>query len=138
MVLNRRVTAYEQLENLISALKAAVLDKDGRPYHLLFSRDDDWETAYKLLFGVMSQALWLSDEVFVKTRDINYLVFRGGSKGAGAVEFGKEHYQEIAELRSQIEKIHASDMLALHDVKGFLKRKREPKTEGFIALRFQP
>src|ERR1017187_10385053 len=61
-VIDRRIVAYEELENLIVNLKTAVLDEDGKPYHVLFS--DDWKDAYSHIFPVLSQALWLSDEAF--------------------------------------------------------------------------
>lgn len=41
------------------------------------------------------------------------------------VEFGKSNYSPIAELREDIERLHARDMLALHKVEVFLKRKKE-------------
>jgi hypothetical protein len=125
-----RIGAYEQLEKLVVAIKTAVTDEnDNKPYHLLFSKDDDWQSAYNLLFNVMSQALWLSNEAFEKTRDLNYRIFRRRPEG-GAIEFGKQNYQFIATLRSELERILADDMLALHDVKRFLKQKRK-KDEGF-------
>ncbi len=130
-VIKRRIAAYEKLENLIVCLKAAVLDKDNRPYHLLFSRDDDWENAYKLLFTVTSQALWLSDETFIKIRDLSYLLFSLKKEQGGMIEFGKKNYQVIAELRSELEKLLAEDMLSLHDVKRFLKFKRNKSETGF-------
>jgi hypothetical protein len=129
-VIKRRIAAYEKLENLIVWLKAAVIDKDNRPYHVLFSRDNDWENAYKLLFDVMSQGLWLSDETFTKIRDLNYLLFSLKTEQGGMIEFGKDNYQVIAELRSELEKLLAVDMLSLHDVKRFLKCKKK-KDHGF-------
>src|SRR5678815_954906 len=60
VVLARRVQAYEEVERLINMVKTAVLDQDGRPYHVLFSKDDDKQGVYDLLIAVMSKALWLS------------------------------------------------------------------------------
>lgn len=129
-VILRRLAAYEQLESLIIALKTAVLDSDNKPYHLLFSKDDDWESVHQLLFRVMSQSLWISEEAFVKTRDLNYLAFRLKPGDRGVIEFGKKNYEAISTLRSTLENILAADMLALYDVKGFLKRKKK-STHGF-------
>jgi len=128
MVLKRRLEAYEHVESLIAALKAAVIDADNRPYHFLFSQNDEYEGAYKIIFGLLSQALWLSNDLFEKTRDLNILIFRGGEGTSNTVEFGKKHYEEIANLRSEIEQINARDLLSLHNVKGFLKEKRNFKS----------
>ena len=133
-VIQRRLAAYEQLESLIVALKTAVLDSDNKPYHLLFSKDDDWESVHQLLFHVMSQSLWISEEAFVKTRDLNYLAFRLKPGDSGVIEFGKQNYEAIATLRSDLEKILAADMLELYDVKSFLKHKKK-NTHGFHPVR---
>lgn len=123
-VISKRIAAYEELEKLIVSLKTAILGKDNRPYHSLFFGDDPWPNAYRLIFEAMSQALWLSDDVFQKIRDLNYLLFPGDRHEGGAEEFGKQNYQVIATLREEIERIHRIDMLSLHDVNGFLKRKK--------------
>ena len=135
MVLERRLKAYEQVEHLITQLKVAVLDQDKRPYHLLFSAEDSAENTYKELFSVMSSALWISDDLFDETRKLNVLIYTR-SEGTGVsslIEFGKQHYQELAELRTRIEKLHARDMLTLHEVPTFLKSKK-PK-DSFAVLK---
>ena len=124
-VIQRRLAAYEQLESLIVALKTAVLDSDNKPYHLLFSKDDDWESVHQLLSYVMSKSLWISEEAFLKTRDLNYLAFRLKPGDSGVIDFGKQNYEAIATLRSDLEKILAADMLELYDVKSFLKHKKK-------------
>ena len=124
LILIRRIAAYEQLEELIVWLRVAVADTDQRPYHLLFSRDDDWETAFQTLYKVTTQALWLSDEVFAKAKELNVLLYRPSHAGKGAIEFGKSNYQVIANIRESLEGMLAKDMLSLHDVKKFLKSKR--------------
>lgn len=124
-VIERRLAAYEQLERLIVALKIAVLDGENRPYHLLFSKDDDWESVHEMLLYVMSQSLWISEEAFVKARDLNYLAFQLKPGDGGVIEFGKQNYDAIAALRSDLEKILAADMLELYDVKNFLKHKKK-------------
>jgi hypothetical protein len=123
MMLMRRITAYEQLEELIVALKIAVLDVDNQPYHLLFSQDSDWQSAYNLLAKVMSAAMWLSDDAFKKTQELNYLIFRLKPE-AKAIQFGKTNYQKLAQLRADLEGILASDLLTLHDLKRFLRQKK--------------
>lgn len=132
LVLERRLVAYEEVEQLITRIKVAVLDKDQRPYHLLFSKNDDQEELYKLLFAVMSRALWFSDELFERTRELNVLIYSRTRDGSCLVEFGKTNYREIAELRTKIEKLHARDMLTLHEVPKFLRSKQP--TDSYAQL----
>jgi hypothetical protein len=133
MVLEKRMAAYERLEALIVSLKTSIFDeKDKQRYHLLFSRDDDWLSAYQLLMDVNSRALWLSAKAFKKTRDFNYYIYQPKPIG-GAIEFGKKNYEKIAKLRDELEIIVAEDMRNLENVKRFLKQQAERKPAGFVA-----
>lgn len=137
LILERRLAAYEEVEKLIASIKVAVIDKDHRPYHLLFSKDLDEVGVYATMHGTMSSALWLSDNLFDLTRELNVLVFQR-TKALGLVEFGKQNYRALGELRTKIEKAHLRDLLTLHDVRGFLRSKRpadsytEPKSPSAV------
>jgi hypothetical protein len=128
LILDRRISAYEEVERLIAAIKVAVVDKDRRPYHLMFSREDDRASVYKTLHGTMSNALWLTDDLFELTRRLNMLVYTGTSNGESLIEFGKINYQQISELRTAMERLHFRDMLKLHDIAGFLNAKKPADT----------
>jgi hypothetical protein len=131
-VIDRRIVAYEQLETLIVSLKTAVLEEDGKPYHVLFS--DDWKDAYSHILAVMSQALWLSDEAFEKTRELNYLVFRLRPDPSEVIAFGKQNYAAIARLREDLQTILAADMLNLPNVKRFLTKKKRKSNRSIQEL----
>jgi hypothetical protein len=123
-ILERRMAAYEEVGRLIANIKVAVIDVDQRPYHLMFSCDEDQANVYQALLGTMSNTLWLTDDLFDLTRQLNIMVFSGTSNGDGLIEFGKKHYQQIAELRTQLERLHYRDMMNLHDIQLFLKHKK--------------
>ncbi len=130
-IINRRIAAYEQLENTIVPLKTSIADSgnDNRLYHQPFSseKSDDWNRSVVSLLAVMSQGLWLSDEVFEKLQELNLLLFHS-EKPDSVIEFGKANYEKIATLRATLERLLARDMLSLYDVKQFLegKGKRDP------------
>jgi preprotein translocase subunit Sss1 len=134
IVLQKRISAYEGLEKLILALKIAVLDRDRKPYHLLFAKDEDWDGAYALTMQVMNESLWLSEEAFRATQKFNYLMFHDATSRPSAIEFGKRHYNEIALLREEMEQILARDMRTLHKVQRFLRTKSRPGNKEFIPL----
>lgn len=134
LVLERRIKAYEELERLIVQIKIAVVGSDGEPYHMMFSSGDDSAAVYRLLFNVMSNALWISDDLFEKTRELNLLVYSHSTSksGEGLLDFAKQNYEHIAELRTQLERLHARDMLSLYDVPGFLRSKKPE--DSFTSL----
>lgn len=134
-VIKRRIAAYEQLEQLIISLKSAVVDNDNRPYHLLFSSntEEGWKRVFELIF--QTNGLWLSDEAYSRSRELTVLIYPLGDP-AQIVEFGKTHYQTIATIRADLERILARDMLNLHDVPRFLKAKDQPDP-GFAVTKLK-
>lgn len=134
-VLNRRLTAYEHLEHLITMLKTSVADdNDRRVYHLLFSSGDSLEM-FKTLFLVSSQSMWLSNDVVEETISLNRLLYSFPSDVSGILESAKKNYKTIAETRTRLERLHARDFLALHDVNRFLKSKRPTDSYGQLPHR---
>jgi hypothetical protein len=136
-VIARRIGAYEQLENLVLALKTCVVAEDSnRPYHIVFSTDDGREQAFDLLGKAMSQGLWLSNDVWAKLRDLNYLLFNMPTP-PDLIEFGRINYEEIAILRTDLEQLLAKDMLDLHDVKRFLMSKAKKDSDSFHMVQLK-
>lgn len=124
LVLAKRITAYESINQLVGGLKTAVLDEDSQPYHLLLSHEDGLPEAHKLLSEISSQALWLSDDLFLQTRDLGRLLFSATSQEGDTVIFAKKNYQKLATFREEIERLQIRDMLSLHKVKQFLNAKK--------------
>jgi hypothetical protein len=124
LVIERRLAAQDEVERLILQLKIAVIGDDGLPYHFIFAKTDDRLAIYQLLYDVMTKALWLSNDLFEITRELNVLIYTRAPAQTGLIEFGKENYIKIAELRTKLENLHARDMLTLHRVPSFLKSKK--------------
>lgn len=132
-IIRRRLDAYEKLEKLINSLKQSVLDNDQQLYHRVFSSEATWTDIYALFLEATSHPLWLSDDVFAKTRELNIMFLHASSNRRNLVEFGKSNYAPIAKLREEIERLHARDMLVLHDVECFLKKKKAHQS-GFSPI----
>ncbi len=77
------------------------------------------------LVEIQTNALWLSATVFVATRELNILLFGLPTEERWAIEFAKEHYLKIANIRDRIERAVAADLITLHDVPSFLREKRD-------------
>jgi hypothetical protein len=87
------------------------------------------------LHGSMSRDLWLSNEMFAKLRELNLLMFRF-KKPNSIIEFGKQNYEQAANIRAEIERLLAKDMLSLYDVKKFQKSKNRSE-QGFQPVRLK-
>jgi hypothetical protein len=133
IVLQKRVSAYEKVEALIVPLKTTAMSDDRRPFHILFSSDEDWQSAYALTTEIANAALWLSPEAFDASLRLSHLMFYDAEASEGVIEFGKRHYQRIAVLREEMERILAHDMRSLHKIGKFLRRKSNAKPASFVA-----
>lgn len=132
-VIKKRVAAYEELEKLIGRPKTSVVGDDNRPCHVMFVFHNAADPRVELL-GLNNLGLWLSNEVYARTRELSILLF--GLKEGNEIEFGKKNYEVLATLRQDLERLLARDMLTLYDVKRFLKSKDKPDP-GFSPLKLE-
>ena len=124
LVLAKRIAAYESVQKLVTGFKTAVVDENKQPYHFLLSHEDGPQETHKLLFEITSQALWLTDDLFLQTRDVSRLLFGASDDKDGSIAFAKKNYRKFALLREEIERLHIRDMLLLHEVRKFLRSKK--------------
>ena len=123
-VIERRLEAYEAVEHLILLFKNSVIgDDEARPYHLIFNREDWLKEYYKHSAFVSASSLWLSDDMFDATQELNRVMFSLPGDASLAQAFGKDNYVRFAEIRSKMERTMMADLSILHDVPSFLKRK---------------
>src|SRR4051812_30927858 len=134
LIIQRRIAVYEQLEVLIFLIKSAVVDpRDNRSYHFVFAMDNPEEVIHTTLMQLRANSLWLSNKVFETSRDFSILMFGLPSDKEQAVEFGKNHYEEISRIREAFENALAEDMRTLYKVKQFLRSKKR-RHAGFSAV----
>jgi hypothetical protein len=86
-----------------------------------------------LTFAVMTQGLWITNEIFAKAQEFNRLIFK---KPLNTIQFGRDNYAKVAAIRVELERLLARDMLKLHDVEGFLKSKDAPDP-GFEVVHLE-
>lgn len=131
-VLKRRIEVYELLEAEIGMLKQSCLADDGKAYHLVFAYGkDSFYDLQKGLMVVMAKSLWLSDDLQDAVFSINreFLDASFAADDEELINFGKDRYQTIANLRHQLEQKFSCDISKLHQIKPFLKKKSKSKSE---------
>ena len=132
LVINKRIAAYQYIDNQLKTIKISALDDDAKPYHLMFYGDS--KTVYKnqhnLIFA-RANGIWLSSKMEDALYELNKLFFEINNSITddidGNVVVAKEYYYKVAEARDKVEMQLRKDMLVLYDVKGFLKEKRNFK-----------
>ena len=139
-ILKKRLYAYNLLESQIAVLKSTVLGDDAKPYHMIFSFDENKLIDFqKNLFGAMSHNLWINEDTIQFMEKLNELFFKISEKIEGnihnqLVQIGKEYYFEIADLRNLLEDSVRKDLLNLHNLKKF-KKSSKPNRLRLIAVK---
>ena len=124
-VLDKRISAYAEVEALISEASIATVDADNRTYHAMFiPREKGVQNFYVHLYKAMYGKFWLSSDLYAAVRQLNILAYPAGDNQEVLLNLAKERYEEIAEARTKIEWLHTRDMLTLHRVPQFLKTKK--------------
>lgn len=132
-ILEKRLEAYKYVETQIAVLKGAVLDKDGRPYHQMFSYgEDDFHKFQGNLIVAMAYSMWINEETTNEMENLNEIFFKISNKTNNSspdemVEFGKQNYNAISTARKKLEHNVRQDLLNLHDLKRFMKKKTSNK-----------
>ncbi len=135
-IIKRRLKAYKQVNALVVKLKTAILEEDNKPYHFLFSDEEGKLTDYlKSYADIYPHQLLISETLFEKLRELQDIMF-GYKEGMSIIEFGKQNYQCISDLRHSIEVTIATDMLSLYDIEGFLKQKQS-SSSAYRVLPFK-
>jgi hypothetical protein len=142
-IVSRRIRAYEQLESVIGALEPLYQDNDGKIIHFALSNAESIKSLMESLSNIAAQGLWIEHETFKKARKLNNTIKAVMSFPPELtplrppqnphdpkdlmqiMDYAKDKRDEISQLRSALASMVAKDMLTLHDVKAFLKRKKK-------------
>lgn len=129
-ILDKRLEAYKFLETQIAVLKSTVLDDDGQPYHMIFSYgEDEFHKFQTNLIAAIAYSIWIHEDTVSEMENLNQIFFKISRKITNAsadkvVDMGKEYYNEISTSRKKLEKLVRHDLHNLHDLKKFMKEKR--------------
>ena len=136
-ILTKRLNAYQFLERQISVLKSTVLGDDGKPYHLIFSYGEDkFQEFQENLFLAMAYSIWINNVTVEKMEKLNEIFFMISRKyqivdGTDLIEVGKKYYNQIANLRNDIEISVRNDLINLHNFSK-LKKKVHDNLRGLF------
>lgn len=108
--INRRIDAYEQLENLLGTLSIVYRDFDGKKYHSLFRNVGPFQQFFLDLAMVLKFNTWYSPEIMDILRKINDLQetlvgLKFNDNEEEIIEnigIGKLNYERICNLKDEL------------------------------------
>lgn len=125
-IINKRLQAYQFVENQIAVLKSSIIDSEDKlAYHVIFSFDRDKFFEFQNNTHLaLSQSVWL-DEITIKNIEkLNEFFFQINEDSSDLVKLGKQYYHKLAGLRNEIEKSLVAEIYQLHEVEKFIKLKK--------------
>lgn len=143
MVLEKRLTAYELLNNLVNNLSTKIALQDGSLIHSAFS-GDQYNTLYlKLISEAIDHSTWMKDDVSIKLTEINTFIFQNcnlhidDSLSEEEIErsyhhYGRECYDQIEVLKSDLKILMIEELEDLYNVKAFIQNKKKNKQQSFV------
>lgn len=127
-IVSKRLTAYEQLNQIIYIFKGSVQDDDGKVYHMIFQNEESFSNFHIVLFNNKSNSFWYSEnlskyllELF---KELGKIDAKNKQKGISYSEIAKEEYKNLATLRDKIEIEMVKDLPKLYDINNFLNSKK--------------
>jgi hypothetical protein len=125
-ILDRRIRVYEELEKIITLLKFEATREDGRRFAIAFSRHDTLKKLTEHLDEVKERSLWVDKGALDLIKTLDRIRWGGlPNNPDDLLEYSKKHLWEIRRLHADLERAVAEDMLSLHKVEDFLKRKKK-------------
>lgn len=127
-VISRRFETYQNIDDIIRALKSTMVDNDGRGCHSMFTggKKEYYQTIV-YLHNALTDSIWLSNEMFNELRNLNQLFLNIGDDitddASSNIAIGKENYSKLGKYRTDIENQFKTDLLKMYDVEGFLETK---------------
>ena len=126
-LLDKRIAAYEKIDRIAYFFSSAVQDSDGRPYHFIFSAEQNpfQNECIALMTELTKSNLWISDEIRNELLSLNRFLFENRIDFTN-IEKGKQFYNQLGEMSDKIINIARKEMLNLSDLK-FLRKQGKTK-----------
>lgn len=118
LVINKRMEAYQHIDDQLKAMKITTLDDDAKAFHSMFYGDK--KTIYANqhnLFLARANGIWLSNDMENALSELNQLLFKINYDITDDIDnnvaLAKNYYTQVADTREKVEKQLRKDMLVL-------------------------
>jgi hypothetical protein len=136
-LLDKRIDAYEEVEDLVSRLTAMVNIGDGKMCNLICHLGYDHFS--KFLISIMipiKKGFWLSDNISGLLTELNVFLLNEidnkidekGDPDKQLIELGIQNIEKIRSFRKNIQSQLYNDLRDLHNIRKFVKGLRQDET----------
>lgn len=136
-LLDRRIDAYEEVENLVARLTGMVNVGGGKVCNLICHMG--YDTFATFLISIMipiRKAFWLSDDLAGMLTELNVFLINeidnkideNGDSGKQLIELGILNVESIRTYRKNIQSQLYKDLKDLHNIKKFIRGLRQDET----------
>ncbi|MCO5252613.1 MAG: hypothetical protein M9949_14490 [Candidatus Kapabacteria bacterium] len=132
LIIRKRLKAYSYIEKHLTILKSTFIDEDDKQYHSIFYYGhENYNLKLQAFEQSMVENIWFTPETIECLLELNELYFSIARQVAkvkdksnrSLIEIGKEHFQKINELGGKLQDSVKEDLLNLHNIKSFNKKK---------------
>ena len=136
-ILDKRLDAYNNVENIIGQLKIIVRLDNGKACPIICSNGRDYFGEFLIALATGGyKSFWLSDKVGGKLTEINVYLMQeidneideNGNEDKQLEQLGVQHRDKIQGYRNELSELLYKDFSELHDVNKFIKSNRLPGT----------
>lgn len=132
-LLDKRIKAYEAIENIVERLNGQVHINDGRLCPQICASGQDYFARFlAMLFSSIEYSTWLNDKTGRKLTEFNIFLLQNidhkidenNNYDEQLVEIGAQQVEGIRGFREELKILLYQDLRTLHHVKRFIKDKK--------------
>lgn len=136
-LLDKRINAYEEVEELAAKLTAMVLTEKGPTCNLFCHMGYDYFTEFLIYLRLpMRKSFWLSDTITQKLTELNILLIEeidnkivdNDKVDQQLIDLGIKNVDKIGDIRKALEKELYKDFQGLHNIKKFIMEIKSDET----------
>jgi hypothetical protein len=128
-VIDKRMAAYQYVENLILELQYYTVGNDGRKFHPVFLDTEKYKVFFTHLKTAVKSGIWLSNNAESQLSHLNKVIFDASmkadfSKVEDLIEAGKANYEIIRSMNGKLKEMLRYDLHHMHDAERFFTYRR--------------
>jgi hypothetical protein len=136
----KRLSAYQQLDEIIGILRGVTYDDSGRIAHIVFMNQAVWDRTMFLIAGATGLGLYISQAAHDCVSELNFVLLKlpHNAPEREAFDIANANREVMSDIRQRLEQIVASDLLTLYKIRAFLRQKHKSATKPDMHLQMLP